>query len=413
MTSRLRKKRTEPKLLIENAKVAKLPKDLGLEINPCKLPGSGQKPLNPLQLYAFPVPSQTPPHNNILAALLAKHNFKSKNSEVRGLQNRPKTVSNLKKKKKIPTNTIENPDFLDSIPKCVIESAKVKIEILGDYELGIEIGKGSYGVVREGVHLKTREKVAVKIYEKSNLLNPNRMKSVEREIKILYKLKHPNIIELKETVETPTSLNLIFEYVPGCSLLEYLKNRSSRRIEEYQAKVFFKQLMEALSFCHSLDISHRDIKLENILLDEHQNLKLIDFGFSTWISTNRKVQLFCGTSSYMAPEIVSGKESCGPPTDIWAAGVLFFVMVTGTFPFKANTSTELYAKIRTGHFFPPNNISEGARELLKKIFEKDPGRRPTASELNESKWVNSVDKTKSANLKHSQGFIPIFNKTFY
>ena len=401
MASRNRNRMLEAKLVIENSKPAKTPTtDIITEQILCSQAFKGSKHVSIVQIDPSTLISQNPAQHPILTALLAKHILRSKNAEIRRLQTRPKTVSNLKNSKKKKRfymgcneagDKAKEVDILESLPKLSANLSKIKTEMIGDYELGVEIGKGAYGVVRLGYHQHTHEKVAVKMYEKCNLMNPNRMKSVEREIKILNKLKHPNIIELKATIDTPTSVNLIFEYISGCSLLDYLKNRSSRRIEEYQARTFFKQLMHALDFCHSLGVTHRDIKLENILLDQKQNLKLIDFGFSTWIASERKVQLFCGTSSYMAPEIVSGKEYCGPPTDIWAAGVLLFVMITGTFPFKASSNKELYSKIQRGSYVMPPTLTNEVKELIKKIFEHDPCRRPTAKEIIENKWVNCND----------------------
>mmetsp|Transcript_12366 Transcript_12366/g.6147 ORF Transcript_12366/g.6147 Transcript_12366/m.6147 type:complete len:107 (+) Transcript_12366:68-388(+) len=103
--------------------------------------------------------------------------------------------------------------------------------------------------------------------------------------------------------------------------------------------------MSAVSYCHSKNVTHRDIKLENILMDEAHCIKLIDFGFSTRMPNDKKMRIFCGTPSYMAPEIVSKREYCGPPADIWACGVLLFAMLCGTFPYKGPNDRELYRKI--------------------------------------------------------------------
>ena len=115
---------------------------------------------------------------------------------------------------------------------------------------------------------------------------------------------------------------------------------------EYQAKNLFKQIIIALSYCHKKSIAHRDIKLENILLDKSKKeIKLIDFGFSTCIPNDKKIKMFCGTPSYMAPEIVMKSEYCGPPADMWASGVLLYALMNGQFPFKGQNDKELYKKI--------------------------------------------------------------------
>ncbi len=106
-------------------------------------------------------------------------------------------------------------------------------------------------------------------------------------------------------------------------------------MHEIEAKYLFKQVVSALYYCHQRNVTHRDIKLENILLNEAKTqVKLIDFGFSTCIPNDKKIKLFCGTPSYMAPEIVSKKEYCGPPADVWALGVLLFALLCGRFPFR-------------------------------------------------------------------------------
>jgi MAP/microtubule affinity-regulating kinase len=125
------------------------------------------------------------------------------------------------------------------------------------------------------------------------------------------------------------------EHVSGGSLHGYLKSKPSRQMAEPEAKYLFKQVLQAINYCHSRCITHRDIKLENILLNEEKNhVKLIDFGFSTCIPVEKKVKLFCGTPSYMAPEIVSKREYLGPPADVWALGILFYALLCGKFPFK-------------------------------------------------------------------------------
>jgi MAP/microtubule affinity-regulating kinase len=143
------------------------------------------------------------------------------------------------------------------------------------------------------------------------------------------KMKQKNIIQLHEIIDTTKYVILIMEYVGGGSLHGYLKSKQTRRLEEWDAKRIFKQIVEGINYCHLRCITHRDIKLENLLLDELNEIKIIDFGFSTCVPNDKKIKIFCGTPSYMAPEIVLKTEYCGPPADIWALGVLLFTILSG------------------------------------------------------------------------------------
>lgn len=129
--------------------------------------------------------------------------------------------------------------------------------------------------------------------------------------------------------------------------------------------------------------------MENILLDENNNVKIIDFGFSTCIPNDKRMKIFCGTPSYMAPEIVMKKEYCGPPVDIWASGVLLFAMLCGCFPFKGSNDRELYKKIMKGIFTIPEHVPSGARNLINRILNVDACKRPTAQQIMQDPWIMS------------------------
>jgi serine/threonine protein kinase len=184
------------------------------------------------------------------------------------------------------------------------------------------------------MHKKTNKKVALKIYEKEKMKETQRKKSVRREIKLMERLNHPHIAKLYEAIETDDQVILVMEYVSGGSTHGFLKSKPNRRMDEEDARRIFKQVLSALQYCHSKCVCHRDIKLENVMLDSRGNVKIIDFGFSTCIPNDKKIKIFCGTPSYMAPEIVAKKEFCGPPADIWASGVLLYAFFCGCFPFR-------------------------------------------------------------------------------
>jgi serine/threonine protein kinase len=130
---------------------------------------------------------------------------------------------------------------------------------------------------------------------------------------------------------------------------------------------------------------HRDLKLENLLMDECDNIRIIDFGFATCYP-DKKVKLFCGTPSYMAPEIVGRKEYRGQPADVWALGVLLFALLTGSFPFKGLTDADLYRKIQRGVYSVPADVSPPAKCIIDQMLRLDPAQRPTISEVLKDEW---------------------------
>lgn len=142
-----------------------------------------------------------------------------------------------------------------------------------------------------------------------------------------------------------------------------------------------------MEYLHSKNVAHRDLKLENILVENDGKVKLIDFGFS--VCSDKKLRIFCGTPSYMAPEIILRKDYFGPPTDIWSLGVLLYAMLCGKFPFKGISERDLYRKITKGQFvFPDELQSTEAKNLVRKVLCVDYSRRPTACELLKENWLN-------------------------
>jgi serine/threonine protein kinase len=299
----------------------------------------------------------------------------SQNSEI----NRPQTANNYDKK--TPINIISIiPDALESKP--VLPKGKIE-----NYTIGKQLGQGAYAVVKLATQKKTKETVAIKTYEKCKLTDTRKKTGVKREIQILKMLNHPNTIRLYEVLDTIKNVNLVMEFIGGLSLHTYIKKQNFKRLEDTQAKVIFRQIVEAINYCHSMNIVHRDIKLENILIDKNKNVKVIDFGFSTISPKTSTSKIFCGTPNYMAPEILKNVEYVGQFADIWALGILLFVMISGTFPFKGLNEKDLFRKIGTGKFFFPEHFSSLVQDLLKKILILNPYLRPTCQEILNEQWL--------------------------
>jgi serine/threonine protein kinase len=225
----------------------------------------------------------------------------------------------IKKNKKIPTTTLDFYKF-------------VKL-----------IGKGAFGKVTLGIHKLTGKYVAIKAIDKNYMKDDFSKKKVFQEVFILKKIRHSNIIRLLEVFESPKHFLMVMEYADGGDLLQFVKQR--KRLEELDAKYIFKQIVYGLGHCHCRSVLHRDIKLDNILMDLEGSIKICDFGVSRIINKGQLIQEQCGTPAYLAPEIIADEGYEGFYVDIWSLGVLLYAMLQGTVPFKASNLQDLHALI--------------------------------------------------------------------
>jgi len=166
---------------------------------------------------------------------------------------------------------------------------------LKDFNFGLQIGAGAFAVVKRAIHKDTQHALAIKTYEKKNLTDKEAKESVQKEINVLSLLEHPNIMGLYEVIDTRTNVNLIMELCSGKSLFHYIKKRPQQKLPEGECKSIIRQLADALAYLHENNVVHRDLKLDNILIDEAKKVKLIDFGFSVMASPEQRLALFCGT----------------------------------------------------------------------------------------------------------------------
>ncbi|EAR93671.2 Serine/Threonine kinase domain protein (macronuclear) [Tetrahymena thermophila SB210] len=267
---------------------------------------------------------------------------------------------------------------------------------LEKFIFGKVLGLGSYAVVRVVQDQNTKEKYALKTYEKKKLQDPQKRKNVAREVKILSKIKHLNIIRLYDVIETNSQLHLLMEYPCSTPLNAHIKSKPHRKLCEEEAKVIFSQLVEAVKYCHRKSIVHRDIKLENVLYDSNtQTVKLIDFGFSIALAPGTKLNIFCGTPSYMAPEIVNKKDYTFP-VDTWALGILLFKALNGNFPFRGQDDKELYRRINSCKLDFQPHVSSQARSLISKILRHNSNERYTPEQILQDEWFKVKTPTNFA-----------------
>jgi serine/threonine protein kinase len=193
-----------------------------------------------------------------------------------------------------------------------------------------------------------------------------------------------------DSFETVKEIYIVQEYVKGVSLLQYIKSKGSRRIvEEEKAKSIFRQIAEGIRYMHDMQICHRDIKMENILIDEKGMVKIIDFGFSVCTPPDSRLKIYCGTPSYMCPEIVTKKDYSGFQADIWSLGVLLYLLLTGMYPFKGASERELYSKIGKGIYAWNTEINDYARRLVGKMLVVQGEKRINIKEVCSDKWFTS------------------------
>ena len=292
----------------------------------------------------------------------------------------------VKKELKTENNININNKNISILSKSVVNLNNQNIfnGKIEDYNISKELGKGSYAVVKLATHKITKKKYAIKIYTKKSLSNKQKKNTVTNEIKILNQLDHINIMKLYEIIETSENLYLVLEYIKGNSLLEIIKKENNNIIEEKRALKLFLQIVQGISYLHSNNISHRDIKLENILVTKNDTVKIIDFGFAVKSDKNTFSKFFCGTPSYMSPEIVSKKKYVAQYSEIWSLGVLLFAMLYGRFPFKGKNEEDLFMKIKEADLYFPDEkvfISSKVKKLFEKIFVIEPTKRPTPEEI--------------------------------
>ena len=291
-----------------------------------------------------------------------------------------------------------------------------KDEIICEFILREKLGEGAFGSVRLGINKQTGEKVAIKILEKIKLTRSTDKVRLRREISILKKLRHPNIVQLYSVIETQHQIFLIMEYVKGQELYQYIL--LNKKMSEEEACFYFKQIISGIEYLQKLKISHRDIKSENILIEQNtKKIKIIDFGLSNTYGDkdNELLQTACGSPFYAPPEMLKGELYRGFGVDIWSVGIVLYAMICGFLPFEGEDNNILFQKIIDGNFSIPTHVSKQGRELLYQLLNKNPKKRITVSQIKKHPWIrlysnglsNDVEPTFNIGLYIDKYVIPI------
>lgn len=321
---------------------------------------------------------------------------------------------------------------------------------LGNYILGKTLGEGEFGKVKLGWKQGGSTSVAVKIIRKEKLNDKTRLEKVNREVRILQDLDHPNIVRLHEMVETDRTMGIVLEYAPNGELFNFILN--SRFLKDENAKRLFAQLVSAVGYLHRMGIIHRDLKLENLLLDRNHNIIVTDFGFANRfdpdddlgddIQTNLNDRKFvskyrlneldsrglrrgdlmatsCGSPCYAAPELViSDGLYTGRKVDVWSVGVILYAMLAGYLPYDDDPRNPdgdninlLYSYISETELKFPDYVTPHARDLLKRILVPDPRTRAELFEVARHSWllgfesvVEAITSTTSPSLISGSAF---------
>ncbi|XP_053660600.1 uncharacterized protein LOC128709620 [Anopheles marshallii] len=248
-----------------------------------------------------------------------------------------------------------------------------------------KLGQGTYGKVQLGINKETGQEVAIKTIKKSKIETEADLIRIRREVQIMSSVQHPNIIHIYEVFENREKMVLVMEFAAGGELYDYLSER--KVLAEEEARRIFRQVSTAIYYCHKHKICHRDLKLENILLDENGNAKIADFGLSNVFDEQRLLATFCGSPLYASPEIVKGTPYLGPEVDCWSLGVLLYTLVYGAMPFDGANFKRLVKQISQGDYFEPKKPSR-ASPLIREMLTVCPSHRANVEQICNHWWVN-------------------------
>jgi len=265
-----------------------------------------------------------------------------------------------------------------------------KLAGIGNYTFSKTLGQGNFAQVKLAKHKLTGLEAAIKIIDKTQL-DEKKLAKLHREVRIMKLLHHPNTVKLYEVIETKHTLFLVLEYINGGELYDYLVAHG--RMKEKDARAKFRQILNAVSYCHRKHVIHRDLKAENLLLNENFDIKVADFGFSNWFEFEGQLDTFCGSPPYAAPELFQGRKYVGPEVDVWSLGVILYVLCTGCLPFDGKDLKEMREVVCRGRYKIPFYLSDPCEKLLRKFLVRDPTKRATLDHVADDAWLNEGYET--------------------
>ncbi|KAF2759301.1 Pkinase-domain-containing protein [Pseudovirgaria hyperparasitica] len=283
----------------------------------------------------------------------------------------------------------------NSYKELLDEFSSSDLRHVGNYSLGRLIGKGSFGKVYLAHHKLTNgSKVVLKSAKKDDT-------NLAREIHHHRQFLHPHIARLYEVIVTENLVWLVLEYCPGDELYNYLLK--SGAMEPVKVQKIFTQLVGAVSYVHNKSCVHRDLKLENILLDKHENVKLVDFGFTREYEGKASyLQTWCGTVCYSAPEMLKGEKYAGEKVDVWSLGIILYALLAGELPFDEDDESATKVKILKDEPSYPDTFPPAAKDLISQLLSKRPILRPSLADILQNPWLAEHAPQQQAILKLQQ-----------
>ncbi|KAJ2877362.1 hypothetical protein H4R27_006244, partial [Coemansia aciculifera] len=281
---------------------------------------------------------------------------------------------------------------------------KAKNTFFGPYLLLQTIGEGEFAKVKLALHRDTGEEVAIKLIKKESIDTEVKLSKIKREIAALKAVNFSYIVRLHDIIETERYIGIVIEYASGGELFDHIL--AHRQLKENDACRLFAQLIAGVSYLHASNIVHRDLKLENLLLDRNRNIKITDFGFANQFRGpgDDLMSTSCGSPCYAAPElVVSDGPYVGTAVDIWSCGVIMYAMLAGYLPFDDDPSNpdgdninQLYRYILSTPLVFPDNVSDLARDLLRRMLVPNPRQRATLEDIKAHEWLRPYASVFSA-----------------
>ena len=271
------------------------------------------------------------------------------------------------------------------------------LDVEKEFKLEKVLGKGNSSVVHRAFDLKLGTTVAVKIIEKTSMKETYLREMLQREIDVQILLDHPNLAKLLRVMQDSSRVYIVQEYCGTKTLSQFAE---AKKVTENRARQIFKQIIAGVAYLHKLGFSHRDLKFSNVLLNEFGTVKIVDFGFVC--DARRKQNIFCGTPSYMPPEMIRRRDYMAGPVDMWSLGVVLYKLVTHNYPFGACNDKDLDKKIEQMKYNYPQSVRVEIRGLIDGMLQYQPDDRLTADEVQANEWLQTPQLNNGSTSNNQQ-----------